>query len=110
MVWKYDFQMSVCSATSMIPVHLLSVFSNLLAEPNYCESDPCQYGATCERGVGTYTCQCEAGFTGHNCETGKFEYHVTCNVSACGRFHNGWKGIRMFKYFVHFTINPDKLI
>ena len=37
---------------------------------NECESNPCIHG-TCEDTVGTYLCECESGYTGHNCEVGK---------------------------------------
>lgn len=38
---------------------------------NECQSDPCLNGATCIDGVGSYTCDCVAGYTGIHCETGK---------------------------------------
>ena len=37
---------------------------------NECESNPCIHG-TCEDSIGTYLCECEAGYTGHSCEVGK---------------------------------------
>ena len=110
MVSKHDFQISVCSSTWMTPFHLLSVFSHLFVVTDFCESNPCQNEGSCVKKIGAYTCNCEAGCTGDNCETGKFEYHVTCNIDACCRFHNGWKGIRLAKYILNPTINPDKHI
>jgi hypothetical protein len=72
-----------------------------------CLSSPCQYGATCLDGVDAYSCNCTAGFEGHDCEIdineclsdpcqngapcwtrfGSVEpdvYHCTCEV--------GWEG------------------
>ncbi|VDI50479.1 Hypothetical predicted protein [Mytilus galloprovincialis] len=39
-----------------------------IPEYNDCGSDPCQNGASCEDGPGTYTCTCEGYFSGINCE------------------------------------------
>ena len=33
-----------------------------------CESGPCQNGATCVDGVADYSCECEEGWTGKDCE------------------------------------------
>ena len=38
---------------------------------NECAPDPCQNGATCADLVGSYRCDCKAGYTGSNCETSK---------------------------------------
>ena len=36
-----------------------------------CESRPCMNNGTCIDGLNNYTCECVAGYTGPNCETGK---------------------------------------
>ena len=36
---------------------------------NDCESDPCTHGS-CLDGVRSYTCVCDAGYTGANCNKG----------------------------------------
>ncbi len=36
-----------------------------------CASTPCQNGGTCNDDVNSYTCTCNAGYTGSDCETGK---------------------------------------
>ena len=38
---------------------------------NECALAPCQNGATCVDLVGSYRCDCKAGYTGSNCETSK---------------------------------------
>ena len=43
----------------------------LSTDINDCIPDPCQNGATCVDLVGSYRCDCVAGYTGSNCETSK---------------------------------------
>ena len=39
-----------------------------------CESGPCQNVGTCIDGVNSYTCTCNPGYTGHDCETGRITH------------------------------------
>ena len=36
-----------------------------------CNPTPCLYGGTCIDGINAYTCQCNPGYVGKNCEIGK---------------------------------------
>ena len=45
---------------------------------NYCQSNPCQNGATCNYGVNKYTCQCVSGYTGALCQTSKSLHLHSC--------------------------------
>lgn len=36
---------------------------------NFCQSLPCQNGATCNQFIGQYNCTCPYGATGVNCQT-----------------------------------------
>ena len=42
--------------------------NNCQIDIDECEGDPCQNGGTCVDGVAEYTCLCQLGYTGHNCE------------------------------------------
>lgn len=35
---------------------------------NECESNPCASGSTCVDGIASYSCVCQDGLTGPNCE------------------------------------------
>ena len=50
----------------------LYVISNVTIPPpdiDDCASSPCQNGGTCVDGINSYTCNCDLGFDGDNCET-----------------------------------------
>ena len=36
-----------------------------------CASAPCQHGGTCTDEINGYSCECSAGYTGNDCQTGK---------------------------------------
>jgi hypothetical protein len=36
---------------------------------DFCDSNPCQNGATCASAAGTYACTCSVGYHGENCHT-----------------------------------------
>lgn len=38
---------------------------------NDCKDEPCKNGGTCLDGDKNYTCMCEAGWNGKDCETSK---------------------------------------
>ena len=47
------------------------LFSHL-TDIDECSSNPCENGGTCNDAVDMYTCDCDAGYNGDNCETSKF--------------------------------------
>ena len=44
------------------------VLTNVVAVDE-CVSNPCMNGATCVDGINTYTCRCDNGYIGFNCES-----------------------------------------
>ena len=42
----------------------------LILDINECEGSPCENGGTCTDLEDGYSCACESGFTGFECETG----------------------------------------
>ena len=45
----------------------IEIFAAFVGE---CASSPCQNGGTCVDSVNSYSCNCDAGFSGANCEAG----------------------------------------
>ena len=39
-----------------------------------CDSLPCLNGGTCNEDGNGYTCTCDQGYSGDNCDTGRFNY------------------------------------
>ncbi len=56
---------------SRISVYFRCNLCGSLADTDECAPAPCIHG-NCTEYVGFYTCQCEAGYTGTDCETGSF--------------------------------------
>ena len=48
--------------------HLKKYYNFNFKDIDDCESGPCQNGATCVDGVADYSCECEEGWTGKDCE------------------------------------------
>ena len=54
-----------------------------------CAVEPCVYGS-CGDGINEYTCTCDAGYEGENCETGKLTFRCLYHqhsglISWCGQ-------------------------
>ena len=61
----------------------------VISEVDECSSNPCVNGGTCTDQLNRYTCTCESGFTGNNCETG-----IYAN-SSLSRFSPRWKNTQI---------------
>ena len=46
------------------------IYMSPTSDINECGSSPCVYG-TCTDNVNSYTCNCDDGYTGTNCETSR---------------------------------------
>jgi len=55
-----------CDVFSVCMVILLSV--RLCLERSFCHPNPCLNGGTCSQSDESYTCVCEDGYKGKNCE------------------------------------------
>ena len=62
-----------------------------LSDINECESNPCENSGTCAEGyaVDSYSCDCADGYTGTDCETGKFLLilYLLTFISCCVNMH-----------------------
>ncbi|XP_034540008.1 coagulation factor IXb [Notolabrus celidotus] len=72
-----------------------------------CKPPPCQNGASCTDGVGTYTCWCDANFSGKNCE---IEVTKQCsdNNGGCAHFCVMKGEIPVCRCAANYTIGADK--
>ena len=47
------------------------VLDDLHSGTGQCKNDPCKNGGTCKDADADYSCDCQNGWTGKNCEIGK---------------------------------------
>lgn len=47
-----------------------------LIDIDECQYGPCQHNSVCSNALGGYRCDCTQGWTGQNCESGKFKFCV----------------------------------
>ncbi|CAB1422597.1 unnamed protein product [Pleuronectes platessa] len=72
-----------------------------------CNPNPCQNGATCQDGVGSYVCWCQLNFDGKNCE---IETNKQClvNNGGCSHFCRMQEGTSVCRCAAGYRLGPDK--
>lgn len=74
----------VCKPTSgniLLYVHVFVVLLNYFSDINECEfRDTCPPNSVCANTQGKYTCTCNKGFSGKNCENGVCNQHLLLNL------------------------------
>lgn len=83
---------TVCTFVSTFVYHNI-----LFSAIDDCAPAPCQNGGTCVDLVGGYRCDCKAGYTGSDCETGYVldsPLHFCIDVSIRCTLTIKWPGIR----------------
>ncbi|XP_061542581.1 coagulation factor IXa [Phycodurus eques] len=60
-------------------------FWNAYMDGDQCKLKPCLHKATCNDGIGSYTCKCRNGFSGVNCEI-DLQKRCDLNNGDCGHF------------------------
>ena len=77
------------------------LYVKLILDIDDCASNPCQNGATCSDGVHSYSCLCNSGYTGSNCETGNvFESSISFSLRDLAIFYH-------FKHLMNFIWNDQ---
>ena len=79
---------------------LLSLFEDI----DECLSLPCTHG-TCHNSMGSYSCTCESGWTGFNCDTG---IYVKDGVRIFISYVSGEMMCGDYYWYPHALISFDK--
>ena len=64
----------------------LGLTSFILSDIDDCMGNPCNNNGTCKDGIASYTCTCQFGYEGQDCETSNLQL-LFSNLSLYGRFH-----------------------
>ena len=76
---------------SLIYFYFLSILAFINADINECEGKNCSDNGFCQDGINNYTCTCDAGYTGKDCEISKhLEQAITnrCKIVTLSNFSN----------------------
>jgi len=68
--------------------------NDIIIPKDYCSAKPCQNGGACENSIYGYSCSCESGFSGSNCQSNVNECLNTPNLchngATCRDTHGGY--------------------
>ena len=76
----WDIYVQVCFAEMCLTHH--NTTSNSLTEIDECLNDPCDANATCTNTAGSYTCECNLGFSGSGINCTSMFKHSTLSFST----------------------------
>ena len=48
------------------------MFNIYVSDIDYCDSNPCQHGGSCNSGTDGYVCSCPGDYNSTNCETSEY--------------------------------------
>ena len=65
--YKSSFIQEICIINLWTILDKIEILSAFIDE---CASSPCQNGGTCVDDINSYSCNCDVGYEGTNCETG----------------------------------------
>ena len=57
--------------SAVIHDYIFNNTKSFFSDIDECQSQPCQNNGTCQNQAGGYLCNCKAGFSGFNCESGE---------------------------------------
>ena len=64
-----------------ISIKYVLTFNNSDSDNSQCSINPCRNGGKCLSRIGGYLCQCLAGYTGSNCQSG-MSLAMNCQLSV----------------------------
>ena len=53
-------------------IEMTKSYKMMFADVDECSNDPCHNGSTCVDVINSYTCLCPSGYTGNQCQSGKW--------------------------------------
>ena len=70
-----------CASVFIKKIYIYVLFSGLVCAWRFCELSPCQNDGECEDLNQNYSCSCDEGFAGKNCQVNL----TLCAFTVCGR-------------------------
>ena len=87
--------------------YLINVILVVVLDIDFCASDPCKNSATCESRDTDYECKCLPGYSGTDCEIGKY-YHFDIFVRYFANFELDDNIFPVINYFQHIMSFKNK--
>lgn len=84
---------------------MIELSGHFFEDIDECLSLPCTHG-TCHNSIGSYSCTCDSGWTGFNCDTGIYRTLRVSKMSNILKLH-GIQSINFFLIFQDFALYTD---